>query len=131
MREQIHQLENIEKGVNLADVLSLRRREKDFFLRKDPKYVGLLNAECNALILQVNQKIEKANSTELAELEQTAVILKAYQQIFAEIVRLELKIGNQKNGLTQEWFKTGVRLDNEVSNLYTIFSQHRCQSAHR
>lgn len=120
MRKQIHQLENIDKGVELADVLMLRRREKDFFLRKDPHYVKLLNEECHNLILQVKQKVGKANKEDLAELNQTVEILGAYQKIFAEIVQLELKIGNEKNGLTQEWFKTGVRIDNEVSTLYAI-----------
>ena len=120
MRKQIHQLETIKKGADLADVLSLRRREKDFFLRKDLRYVKLLEEECQALVLNVKAKAAKAKNEELAELNQTIDILAAYQKVFEEIVHLELEIGNEKTGLTQEWFKAGNRIDNEVEHLYSI-----------
>jgi signal transduction histidine kinase len=120
MRKQIHQLETIEKGIELADVLSLRRREKDFFLRKDLEYVQQLDEDCAALIQKVKMKTAKASKNDLAALNKTLGILEAYRQIFGEIVILELEIGNEKTGLTQEWFKAGSRIDNEVANLYSI-----------
>ena len=120
MREQIHQLESLDKGVELAEVLMLRRREKDFFLRKDPKYIDLLQQESTFLIKRTQQAAEKASGAEKIELEKTVKILKTYRQIFTEIVQKELEIGDDESGLMQEWIHSGFRIDQEVNRLYSL-----------
>ena len=65
MRKYIHRLEFETEGVSLAEVLSLRRREKDFFLRHDFSYVSRLNMEVDSLVSRLNVDAE-ANQNTLA-----------------------------------------------------------------
>lgn len=124
MREQIHQLETINEGIELSEVLMLRRREKDFFLRKDSKYVFLLREESSAIIDRIETQITKVKGKQKAELEKTRGILSSYRQLFTEIVSLELEIGDDRSGLMREWINSGQRMDKEIDHLYAIADTH-------
>lgn len=93
LRRAIHDVEDkVENGsVNMRlSILTLRRHEKDFLIRKDLKYVEQFNAEINKLLKQglgseVNTQIEK------------------YRNSFNTLVEKEREIGfDDKDGLLGE-----------------------------
>lgn len=81
MREYAHALENKESRIPLATLLMLRRHEKDFFLRKEEKYVQLFNVLADSLTkdLYAHKKIH--------------AILHDYQLAFNNLVELDRQIG--------------------------------------
>lgn len=115
MRSFIHQLENVEV-ISLSENLSLRRREKDYFLRDDHQYAKLLNDEAQALIKRMAQNPEQ-NAKSLA-------ILQGYQESFNAIVALESIIGNENSGLISEVFRLNKELDKEVKTLYEVIDKN-------
>lgn len=58
MRDQAHLLEN-ETALNLADVLTLRRHEKDFLLRKEKQYIDKFNELADRLVSHLNAKRDR------------------------------------------------------------------------
>ncbi len=111
MRSFIHLLENVET-ISLAENLSIRRREKDYFLRDDDYYANLLNEEVGILMKRLSKK-PKQNKESL-------VILGGYQQSFNAIVELESVIGNESNGLIWEASRLNNELDSEIKTLYAV-----------
>lgn len=83
MRKDIHQVES--KLPNHAPILSLRRREKDYLLRRDLSYAHQLEKECKTLV----------NSNILSDKEKNN--LKNYLSSFQQIVKIEQVI-YAKNG---------------------------------
>ena len=112
MRQKIHNLESNTKGITLAENLSLRRREKDYFLRNDLQYVEQLNKESNTLINRLSSKKE--------DYSETIQILKDYQGIFNEIVAIQKVIGNEKTGAVNEIHLANLTLDLEIRKLYEV-----------
>ena len=94
---QEKQLLTLKNEISLldSDILTLRKYEKDFFLRKDTKYekafqetVATLHA--NLKHLEVETKKEGINAKELANLTQ---IINNYIAVFEEIVVVQKNIG--------------------------------------
>lgn len=115
MREKIHSLESRSNEISLAEILSLRRREKDFFLRADFKYVNLLNEEYKA----IRHNLLADSATNLDAIK----ALDGYKIIFDEIVKKEAAIGNETKGLIAEISKLNKELDNESSMVYNTVSK--------
>lgn len=93
LRKAIHEVDKYNHVLDRADILTLRRHEKDFFLRKDLKY----RDEFNKKIDQVNASVEIIKDAEVrAEL---FMLLKRYQSKFNRVVELEEIIGLQQDGL--------------------------------
>lgn len=116
MRDHIHRLEEDSTlQLGLAEILSLRRREKDFFLRADPKYVRLLNHESEALLNRL-----KPDTLYL----RTRQELIAYRVLFNEIVRIDEQIGNTNSGLIREIYEASQSLENEYNALFDVISAH-------
>lgn len=123
MRDFVHQLEN-NSSLSLAQVLTLRRHEKDYMIRHDAAYVSLLNQEVLRLLQTVRSPTDKS-------------LLAQYQQTFQQIVDLDNVIGLKINaGLTGEmrakssdiqFIAEGIRQKVEdgkaaaVSNMTVIF----------
>lgn len=112
MRSNIHNLEVDSSDISMIDYLSIRRLEKDFFLRGDLKYVTQLNKICDSL----QAKLTPLDSIHII----TMGVLKSYQQSFNKIVTLENKIGNDKKGLVKKIRATSENLDKEVTKLYDV-----------
>nr|WP_299385405.1 ATP-binding protein [Allomuricauda sp.] len=112
MRKSIHALEKEAKGVSLAEILQMRRKEKDFFLRNDYGYVADLNIHCNNILarLESNPKADK----------QTIKLLKAYQDNFNLVVNLTREIGDGDSGGIQEIQDIHNGLNAKVEKLYSI-----------
>jgi methyl-accepting chemotaxis protein len=98
MRQAIHQIEQVPLDNARLRMLTLRRHEKDFLLRKDPDYVGRFSAEA-ALF-----------RTELANTDQASFLLPQldlYQSCFEKIVAIENQIGpNGQTGLRLQMSQT-------------------------
>lgn len=93
MRQYAHKLED-EEMIPMAEVLSLRRREKDYQLRGDQKYIDLFNTEVDQLL---SQRIDLQSS------EQETLL--NYRRSFMRLVHLDQHIGlNSKGGLVGEIF---------------------------
>ena len=89
-------------GAIEADVLQLRRHEKDFLARKDLKYQDKFNKTIQVLDRDVSELGEAFAELSVGSAEVNALktILKEYRQHFANLVALQQKIGlNPKDGL--------------------------------
>lgn len=90
MRKAAHYLEkspNSDKSL----VLSLRKHEKDFFLRKDKTYLTKFDETAASLENQLSQVSDSSEKTLLIN------NLNLYKNIFGQIVSIEIRIGLDKN----------------------------------
>lgn len=102
------------------DVLMLRKNEKDFFARKDLKYVELHKQSHMAIdgIVPELEKVFKDYGVSTASLESFDSNLNQYQAAFSEVVQLQQEIG-----LTP---KTGLygTLRTAVHNVETLLKEY-------
>ncbi|WP_422860048.1 sensor histidine kinase [Flagellimonas sp. S174] len=112
MRRSIHQLESEAIGIELVEVLQIRRLEKDFFLRKDPAYVKELNSLCNNIL----ERLRNAPEADMITFE----LLRGYQRNFNVITSLDGKIGNRNSGLIKEIQAIQAKLNTNTAALYTL-----------
>ncbi|NGP88050.1 methyl-accepting chemotaxis protein [Fodinibius halophilus] len=91
MRSAVHGLEKlVDNDKTLADVLTLRRHEKDYLLRGDTKY----NKRMNKQIQKMKGYMQSAKAQE---------ILENYYSKFSAIVAIDDQLGRDKtSGLTGE-----------------------------
>ncbi len=95
MRYHAHKLEEPHYQLDLYKVLSLRRNEKDFFLRHELVYIQNVNQIAHDFIDEL-RKNEAAQRMALFHLEQ-------YIQRFNELAEIQIQIGlNSKDGLRSE-----------------------------
>ncbi|MCI0751352.1 MAG: GAF domain-containing protein, partial [Flammeovirgaceae bacterium] len=83
LRAAIHQIENSSLDYDRSTMLTLRRHEKDFFLRKDLKY----QKEFNDVITLFSDALRRNGNDELLTL------LSNYQNEFNQVVEIEKEIG--------------------------------------
>ncbi|MFN0048120.1 MAG: GAF domain-containing protein [Cytophagales bacterium] len=117
MRKSIHFIENHEAKVDLEHLLTLRRHEKDFLLRKDLKYVEKFNDELLIFKNFIGFKLVLNSNSQREELLKA---LSSYQASFEKIVEIEKKIGlNATSGQRVEFTNTLNNIEtllNEVSS---------------
>jgi methyl-accepting chemotaxis protein len=107
MRESIHDLEsNILSNEDRVYMLTLRRHEKDYLLRADPKYRDKLNALVDEMSNQMQDRKDLITS------------LGDYRSIFNEIVNLDAKIGYaDTTGLYSELYRSVAVVEPAVNEL--------------
>ncbi len=81
MRNYAHELENKNARIPLEQLLMLRRHEKDFFLRKEARYITQFNNLADRIAAQL--PAEHPNSLTLAK----------YQEQFNALVQMDYAIG--------------------------------------
>lgn len=86
LRKAIHHVENSGFELDKAELLTLRRNEKDFFLRKDLKYLNDFNTNLQKFSGSVQESAQKDVPIILQEIEN-------YGKQFNLIVEIETKIG--------------------------------------
>jgi len=84
MRKFAHELERHTEAVSMTNILSLRRHEKDFFLRKEDQYRQLFNTRADELIQELSHQ---SASTYVIHL------LKSYKDNFNQLSRIDEEIG--------------------------------------
>ncbi|MFN5554802.1 MAG: sensor histidine kinase [Chryseotalea sp.] len=93
MRKYAHELENHSEDITMVDVLTLRRHEKDFFLRKEAIYQNKFNQLINSILN--NLKAEKKYNP------YTIYLLTSYKQYFNELATIDIQLGQGADqGLT-------------------------------
>lgn len=92
MRYHAHKLEEVKFHLDQYKVLSLRRNEKDFFLRHEVKYIQNVNQIAYRFISEL-QKNEIENGSALYHLQQ-------YITLFNKLADIQIQIGlSSKDGL--------------------------------
>ena len=99
LRNAVHQAETKINTLGdhqlRADMLQLRRNEKDFMLRLDIKYLAKFNTNVDLFIQSLNQSQHSSTSKENIQ-----NLIKRYQNSFAELVKnAQLKGLNSKQGI--------------------------------
>lgn len=87
LRKAIHDIENSAFDYDKSTLLMLRRNEKDFFIRKDLKYLDDFTKRLSGF----KKDIEQSPSSTLRE--QTLTDLESYKSLFEAIVKTEIEIG--------------------------------------
>lgn len=116
MRAKIHDIEQSEviTEKELIILLSIRRHEKDFLLRKDPKYQEKLQNS----VAQLERLLKaRQDSRNLA-------ILMDYQEHFNEIVRTYQHISSAQGGLWQKLSQGQRRIEALTDKATHGLSQH-------
>ena len=109
MRSYAHKLENFTDEIELSDILSLRRHEKDFFLRNDTAYITQLNERAHAIYLGL---LKRGGS------DSSKLLIRRYMETFNELASIEKEIGlNGNEGLRHELNTLTKLLDNHFDVL--------------
>lgn len=120
MRQYIHELESSPK-VNREQILTLRRHEKDYFIRNDTLYVFKLITQGKV----VQQEITNARLSP-AEKEELTVHLNSYLSVFRSIVKLDYEIGHRRLfGLSQQLNQTSTQIDQLVEKINADAINHK------
>jgi methyl-accepting chemotaxis protein len=94
LRKAIHDVEQSEYKLDEVRLLTLRRHEKDFFLRKEMQYVEKFTAEI---------KLFKAGLDNSSKGRAVKELLATYESKFNDVVKIEGAIGfNENSGLMNE-----------------------------
>jgi methyl-accepting chemotaxis protein len=94
LRTAIHAVENSQYKLDEVTLLTLRRHEKDFFLRKEAQYVDKFNSEISAFKSKLDNSVKGKAIKEL---------LSTYESKFKDVVKMEEAIGvNENSGLMGE-----------------------------
>jgi serine phosphatase RsbU (regulator of sigma subunit) len=88
MRHYIHQIENSHSSFDRVLLLTARRHEKDYILRKDMQYVEKLKETLDFMQRDLEKKVISK-----AERERLFVMLAEYEESFEELVKADLEIG--------------------------------------
>jgi hypothetical protein len=102
LRKTIHALEKQSASFEKAEVLMLRRVEKDFMLRKETSYVDMFNETIEKMLMRL--PADSLSGTD-------ASLLFAYQKSFNRLAETEKAIGfNNQQGLRLEveYLKSGM-----------------------
>ncbi|UII31235.1 GAF domain-containing protein [Fulvivirga ulvae] len=104
LRKAIHEVENTNFPYDRALMLTLRRHEKDFLLRKELVYPEKFNRDVEEFKLSITNA-ENTDSSAVFQDQQNTILnnLDNYQSTFNQIVEAEMKLGlNEKSGLRGE-----------------------------
>ncbi len=109
MRSYAHQLEDFTKEIQLSKILSLRRHEKDFFLRNDTVYITLLSNQ----VQDIHNSLAASNASDSSR-----VLVTMYLNTFNQLVAVQKEIGlNSNEGLRNELNALTMLLGNNFNQL--------------
>ncbi|UII31218.1 methyl-accepting chemotaxis protein [Fulvivirga ulvae] len=112
LRAAIHTIENSDKKINEVRMLTLRRHEKDYFLRKDPKYIDRFNDELSLFKTELNNNLSDR---------ELKAQLDIYGSKFNDVVAIEKAIGLDENsGLKGEMRSFIHNIEPMVDQLNTL-----------
>ena len=107
MRIIAHDIED-EQMVQQAEILQLRRHEKDFLLRTDSLYVNAFNQLIDSLLDNNGIEIETYNN------------LASYKNFFSEVVNLKTQLGNREKGLRKNLLQSDNDIKSKISEVEEI-----------
>lgn len=123
LRKRVHEIEKTIKSFNksqlLADTLMLRRREKDFLLRMDPKYLAKFNHDYALFSQHLYTSDLSAKLTFQLQTE-----LDAYRKAFTDMVKGYEAIGfTEEKGFRGEMRQSIHQVDGELEKFHSAFAK--------
>lgn len=120
MRSLAHKLENLSPLIGEANVLTLRKHEKDFIIRQDSVYQTKLHSQSNiiktSLLSHINIKKDNLNSILLD--------ISIYESKFDSLVKLDKLIGlKSQAGLKKRIDNHAEQIDIGLRNLFTMATE--------
>lgn len=122
LRSAIHGVEDFDPYYDKADMLMLRRREKDFFLRLDKKYLGKFDKDMGTFVTHLNelktsQENDSLNQVVSEKVDVILPLLETYKSAFHKNVAINELIGLKHN--------TGIKgeIRNEVHDIEATFKK--------
>jgi len=132
MREKIHFIEKIimdslSNNELKVMLLSLRRNEKDFFLRKDEKYISKVDELVKKLKIRINEEIENINKIHSDKLNK---LLDDYLFLFKEIIERDRETGVYKNeGIDLLINNINAKISSLAEQIYNLIETKRDASS--
>lgn len=116
MREYAHQLEDMHAVIPKTELLTLRRHEKDFMLRKEARYIDRFNDVAAKALSAMNQNGHQAG----------AEILRNYQAAFRHLTALDYEIGiTPQEGLLGKLNVQTKLMSDRLAQLTLLSNQRR------
>ncbi|MDX2302546.1 MAG: ATP-binding protein [Microscillaceae bacterium] len=113
MRDLIHEVESYQDRLNLGSILTIRRHEKDFIIRKQEDYVSKLAQAADRLKSEIKTSI-LTDSLKSRLLKITDL----YTATFRQMVKTEKEIGFQANqGLKGELGNLSLEIDRSINQI--------------
>ncbi|NJO02577.1 MAG: hypothetical protein HC880_13615 [Bacteroidia bacterium] len=117
MRSKIHAVEDMGYGISRAEMLTLRRHEKDYIIRKDTNYGIMLENTVRALLSKIPQDPGLSSDQK----EQVATLLKAYLTDFKQLEALESLMGtNNHRGIRGQMHKNADRMASLMEKFFRM-----------
>ncbi|MEO1052935.1 MAG: GAF domain-containing protein [Bacteroidota bacterium] len=124
LRKAIHNVEDSDFAYDRVPMLMLRRHEKDFFLRKDLKYLDRFNSTIDEFISDIRSATavpDQIVSNFEAQQIQILTSLENYKSQFNYIVKLEEEIGlNNESGLKGELYTSLSEITPQLNELGSL-----------
>ncbi|MBC7485414.1 MAG: PAS domain S-box protein [Cytophagaceae bacterium] len=121
MRKYIHDVETYQDSINMVLLLTVRRNEKDYILRKDENYISLHTLNTDVL------REEILNDAHLSEQGKWSIVslLDQYKTCFDKWVIVDKELGlDQGNGLSQKMKKHDEAFETITNQLVQISEQN-------
>ncbi len=117
LRKAVHEAEQVFKSANdeslMSKILMCRRREKDFLLRNDPKYIEKFKQDLSGLIEAVNNSALPTETKNIARIK-----LKAYRDDFLALIQAKMEVGlDHKSGLMGKMRNTVHKIEPVIIEL--------------
>lgn len=115
MRDRIHKIENsYTKSIDESLLLTIRRNEKDYFLRKDTSYIGIHRRN----VLLFREKIRDDKHLSIAEKKLFLDWLDDYFSLFTKWMIIDKEIGiDQGIGLTAKMKEYNLNFENIIQTI--------------
>ncbi|HEY9006863.1 MAG TPA: GAF domain-containing protein [Ohtaekwangia sp.] len=115
LRKAIHIVENSSYPFNKVAMLTLRRHEKDFFLRRDLKYQKEFNARLDEFVTEL--QLQRAPADLLKNIDE-------YKAQFNSVVEIESKIGlTQQEGIKGKILQNFARVKPQIEIFRTAVKE--------
>lgn len=110
-RDTAHEIEKYNDILPLEKLLSLRRHEKDYFLRNEIVYVEKFNELSNEIIQELKSK------TSQSRVDLVLYLLKSYQNTFNKVYKIESEIGDKNSGLMYELITSQENIESNIERI--------------
>ena len=122
MRDVAHDLENLKGKVREVDILTLRRHEKNFIIRKEMKFVGELEKACESIVENLNDSLSKTAKADIGR------AVDSYRVMFKQMVAIEKEIGfTQEAGIRGQLTSIVKKINDEVEAFDVVLTLHTDQ----
>ncbi|MGJ3259537.1 MAG: methyl-accepting chemotaxis protein [Rhodospirillales bacterium] len=128
LRGSVHEIEETLKGYGIESLtvkmLMMRRHEKDFLMRLDPKYVGRIEARQEEFLDILSQQIIPGNAQDVIRAQ-----LQTYVTDFKKVAELRLAIEEESAVLSDLFAEAEEPLRNAAEHITAGYTESRTMAA--